>query len=120
MSSRAGTGLALALCAVAAAASGAGITAPANIAIVFGDDVGYGDLSCFGHPTSRTPNLDRLAREGSKLVQYLSAANICSPSRASLSELTRASRAVGHLTLLSSGPSGDGGRALMCTRLLAE
>jgi hypothetical protein len=47
----------------------AAIPAPTNIAIIFGDDVGYGDLSCFGHPTSRTPNLDRMAREGSKFVQ---------------------------------------------------
>ena len=55
-----------------------------NILIVFGDDVGYADLSCFGHPTARTPNLDKMAAEGAKLVQYLSAANICSPSRGSL------------------------------------
>eukprot|EP01043_Picozoa_sp_COSAG02_P009357 COSAG02_NODE_316_length_24889_cov_9.418556_5_plen_472_part_00 len=48
------------------------------------DDVGYGDPNCFGHPTARTPNLDRMAAEGAKLVQYLSAANICSPSRGSL------------------------------------
>ena len=55
-----------------------------NLLIIFGDDVGYADLNCFGHPTARTPNLDRMAAEGAKLVQYLSAANICSPSRGSL------------------------------------
>lgn len=55
-----------------------------NLLIVFGDDIGYADLNCFGHPTARTPNLDRMAAEGAKLVQYLSAANICSPSRGSL------------------------------------
>ena len=55
-----------------------------NLLIVFGDDVGYADLNCFGHPTARTPNLDKMAAEGAKLVQYLSAANICSPSRGSL------------------------------------
>jgi arylsulfatase A-like enzyme len=55
-----------------------------NVLIVFGDDVGYADLACFGHPTARTPHLDKMAAEGSKLVQYLSAANICSPSRGSL------------------------------------
>jgi arylsulfatase A-like enzyme len=55
-----------------------------NIFVMFGDDVGYGDLSCFGHPTSKTPHLDAFAASGSKLVQYLSAASICSPSRGSL------------------------------------
>ena len=62
----------------------AGHRAQTNIVIVFGDDIGYADFNCFGHPTSRTPQIDRLARNGSKLVQYLSAANICSPSRGSL------------------------------------
>ena len=34
-----------------------------NIVVIFCDDLGYGDLSCFGHPTIRTPNLDRMAAE---------------------------------------------------------
>ena len=55
-----------------------------NIFILFGDDIGAGDLGCFGHPTSRTPFLDRMAAEGAKLTMYESAANVCSPSRASL------------------------------------
>ena len=55
-----------------------------NVVIIFGDDQGYGDWGAFGHPTSRTPHLDALAASGSKLVQYCSAANICSPSRGSL------------------------------------
>ena len=52
------------------AAAAAPRPSPRNIAIVFGDDVGYGDLGCFGHPTSRTPNLDAMAATGAKLVQY--------------------------------------------------
>ena len=43
-----------------------------------------GDLGTFGHPTSETPNLDTMAAEGAKLMQYYSAATICTPSRASL------------------------------------
>ena len=42
-----------------------------NILIVFGDDIGYADLNCFGHPTARTPHLDKMAAEGAKLVQCL-------------------------------------------------
>lgn len=47
-------------------------------------DIGYADLGAFGHPTARTPHLDHFAATGSKLTQYYSAANICSPSRGSL------------------------------------
>jgi arylsulfatase A len=50
----------------------------------FFEDLGHGDLGAYGHPTSLTPNLNRFAREGQKLYQYYSAANICSPSRGSI------------------------------------
>lgn len=55
-----------------------------NIVLFFGDDIGFGDLGCFGNPTSETPYLDAMAAEGAKLVQYYSAASICSPSRGAL------------------------------------
>ena len=55
-----------------------------NIVIIFADDLGYGDLGCFGHPTIRTPNLDRMAAGGAKLTQFYSAAPVCTPSRAAL------------------------------------
>ncbi len=55
-----------------------------NFVIIYADDLGYGDLGCFGHPTIRTPNLDRMAAEGVKLTQFYSAASICTPSRAAL------------------------------------
>jgi arylsulfatase A-like enzyme len=55
-----------------------------NIVIIYADDLGYGDLGCYGHPTIRTPNLDRLAAEGMKFTQFYSAAPVCTPSRAAL------------------------------------
>jgi len=55
-----------------------------NIVVIYGDDLGYGDLGCFGHPTIRTPNLDRMAAEGMKWTQFYSAAPVCTPSRAAL------------------------------------
>jgi len=63
----------------------AGETAPRpNFVIVFTDDQGYGDLGCFGHPTLRTPHLDRMATEGQKWTQFYVAASVCTPSRAAL------------------------------------
>jgi len=55
-----------------------------NIVLFFADDLGYGDLGVFGHPTIRTPNLDQMASEGVKLTQFYVAASICTPSRAAL------------------------------------
>ena len=55
-----------------------------NIVVIFCDDLGYGDLGCFGHPTIRTPNLDRMASEGMRFTQFYSAAPVCTPSRAAL------------------------------------
>ena len=60
-----------------------GETTP-NIILIFVDDLGYGDLSCFGHPTIRTPNIDRMAAEGMRFTQFYVAANVCTPSRAAL------------------------------------
>jgi len=55
-----------------------------NFVVIFAADLGYGDLGCFGHPTIRTRNLDRMAAEGMKLTQFYSAARVCTPSRAAL------------------------------------
>ena len=59
-------------------------TGQPNIVILFADDLGYSDLGTFGHPTIRTPNLDRMAFEGIKLTTFYSAAPLCTPSRAAL------------------------------------
>ncbi len=55
-----------------------------NIIVLLADDLGYGDLSCFGSPAVKTPNLDRLAQEGMKFLNYYAASAVCSPTRASL------------------------------------
>ncbi len=55
-----------------------------NVIVIFCDDLGYGDLGCFGHPTIRTPWLDRMASEGQKWTQFYAAAPVCTPSRAGL------------------------------------
>ena len=55
-----------------------------NFIIIFADDLGYGDLGVFGHPTIRTPNLDRMAYEGQKWTQFYVAASVSTPSRAGL------------------------------------
>lgn len=55
-----------------------------NIIIIFADDLGYGDLGCFGHPTIQSPHIDNMAQEGLKLTQFYAAASICTPSRAGL------------------------------------
>ncbi|GMU22781.1 MAG: sulfatase [Phycisphaerae bacterium] len=55
-----------------------------NFLIVLCDDLGYGDLSCYGHPSIQTPNLDRLASQGMRLTSCYAAAPVCSPSRVGL------------------------------------
>jgi arylsulfatase A len=55
-----------------------------NIIIILADDLGYGDLSCYGHPTIHTPNLDRMATEGMRFTDFYVAATVCTPSRAAL------------------------------------
>src|SRR5689334_15798581 len=55
-----------------------------NIILILADDMGYGDLACFGHPKFKTPNLDRMAAEGARLTQFNTPAPFCAPTRASL------------------------------------
>ncbi|MEC7447674.1 MAG: sulfatase-like hydrolase/transferase, partial [Planctomycetota bacterium] len=52
-----------------------------NILFIFADDWGWGDLSCHGHPYIKTPNIDRLAREGTDFHRFTVASGVCSPSR---------------------------------------
>ncbi|XP_069031364.1 steryl-sulfatase [Embiotoca jacksoni] len=53
-----------------------------NLVLMMVDDLGIGDLGCYGNKTLRTPNIDQLAQEGVKLTHHIAAASLCTPSRA--------------------------------------
>lgn len=57
---------------------------PPNIVFMFADDLGYGDLGCYGHPYAKTPALDQLANEGTRFTQYYVTGVTCNPSRTGL------------------------------------
>ena len=52
-----------------------------NIIFILADDLGWGDLSCYGRPDFETPNIDRLAKEGVRFTNGYSAAPLCTPTR---------------------------------------
>ena len=70
---------AVALCLVSATQA-----AKPNFIIFHSDDMGYGDLGCYGHPMSDTPHIDKLATEGMKFASIYTSSPVCSPSRAGL------------------------------------
>ncbi len=57
---------------------------PPNIVIILADDLGFGDLSCFGQERFSTPNIDRLAAEGMRLTRHYAGSTVCAPSRSAL------------------------------------
>ncbi len=59
-------------------------TTPPNIVVFLADDLGYGDLGCYGNPIIKTPNIDKLAEEGVRMTDCHSGGTVCSPSRAAL------------------------------------
>ncbi len=63
--------------------SGAGASRP-NIVLILADDLGYGDLGCYGQQRILTPNLDRLATEGTRFTQVYAGSTVCAPSRCCL------------------------------------
>jgi arylsulfatase A len=74
------------LCTMAAAVGTSTLSAqpkPPNVVLIFADDLGYGDLGCYGS-SIRTPNLDRMAAQGTRFTNCESADPVCSPSRAAL------------------------------------
>ncbi|MEM8868279.1 MAG: sulfatase-like hydrolase/transferase [Verrucomicrobiota bacterium] len=62
----------------------AGSSPKPNVLLIYVDDLGYGDLGCYGHPVIQTPHLDQLASEGIKFTQHYAPSALCSPSRAAL------------------------------------
>nr|XP_020140586.1 LOW QUALITY PROTEIN: arylsulfatase E [Microcebus murinus] len=75
-----------------------------NMLLLMADDLGIGDVGCYGNSTIRTPNIDRLAEEGVMLTQHIAAASVCTPSRAAF--LT------GRYPVRSGMVSSDGYRVL--------
>jgi arylsulfatase A len=57
---------------------------PPNVVLIYCDDLGWGDLGCFGNRRIRTPNIDRLARQGTRFTSFYVAQAVCSASRAAL------------------------------------
>ncbi|MCK5465655.1 MAG: sulfatase-like hydrolase/transferase, partial [Bacteroidales bacterium] len=55
-----------------------------NIIFIMADDLGYGDLGCYGQDKIQTPNIDKLAREGMRFLQAYAGSTVCAPSRCSL------------------------------------
>jgi arylsulfatase len=71
------------LSAAASAAVATAATRPPNVVMIYCDDLGYGDLGCYGSKI-RTPNVDRMASEGVRFTHFYSGNPVCSPSRAAL------------------------------------
>ena len=74
-----------------------------NIIYILVDDLGYGDLSCYGQKVLKTPNIDRLAAEGMLFTQHYAGSTVCGPSRASL--LT--GKHTGHTSVRGNQPPGQ-------------
>src|SRR6476660_6664423 len=55
-----------------------------NIILIVADDLGYGDVGCYGQQKIETPNIDRLAKQGMRFTQFYAGTAVCAPSRASL------------------------------------
>ncbi len=76
--------LACLMCLVALASGERSLAEPPNLIFILSDDIGMGDLGCYGQRLIRTPNLDRMAAEGTRYLQAYSGTTVCAPSRASL------------------------------------
>jgi arylsulfatase A-like enzyme len=76
--------LSLAATTIPRAAAAADAPRPPNIIHIVGDDVGYDDLSCYGAPKIKTPNLDKLASQGVRFTSFYAPSPTCTPSRAAL------------------------------------
>ena len=88
-------------------------SAKPNIVIIMADDLGYGDVSCYGATKIKTPNIDRLAREGIKFTDAHTAASVCSPSRYGL----MTGRSPWRLRRKGNGYSLEPGRMTMASLL---
>ncbi len=77
---------------------------PPNIILILADDLGYGDLSCYGQTHFSTPNIDKLAKEGMRFTQSYAGATVCSPSR----NVLMTGMHTGHCYVRGNGRNPDG------------
>ena len=70
-----------------------------NIIYILADDLGYGDLGCYGQKIIKTPNLDRMAKEGMKFTRHYSGSTVCAPSRSALLQ----GKHTGHIYVRGNG-----------------
>ena len=108
-------GMMLATAAVFAADENAAADKP-NIVIILADDLGYGDVSCYGATKIKTPHIDQLARDGMKFTDAHTAASVCSPSRYGL----MTGRSPWRLHKKGNGYSLERGRMTMASLLKAN
>lgn len=92
--------------------SGAAESKPPNVVLIFADDLGYGDLGCYGATKVKTPHIDRLAKEGRRFTDAHSSSAVCTPSRVGL--LT------GQYPFRAQGGKGIWGPAPITSPLLIE
>jgi arylsulfatase A-like enzyme len=74
-------------------------TSKPNIIFILADDLGYGDLGCYGQEKIKTPNIDKLAKGGMKFTNFYAGSTVCAPSRASL----MTGRHTGHAAIRGNG-----------------
>ena len=89
---------------------------PPNIIFVLADDLGYGDLGCYGQKKIKTPNIDRLAAEGMRFTQCYAGSTVCAPSRACLMTGLH----TGHARIRGNGPLPLAGEDLTVAELLKQ
>ncbi len=99
----------LAICLLLATSSWSPLAAATkpNIVFILADDLGYGDLGCYGQTKIKTPNIDRLAAEGMRFTNFYSGCSVCAPSRCAL----MTGKHLGHATVrdnLERGPGLEG------------
>ena len=81
---------------------------PPNVVVILADDLGYGDLACYGHANHRTPQLDALARGGMRFTDFHSNGAVCSPTRAALMTGRYQQRCGVTEVLVAAGPRDRG------------
>jgi arylsulfatase A-like enzyme len=80
-----------------------------NIVFILADDLGYGDLGCYGQKTIRTPQIDRMAAEGIRFTQFYAGSTVCAPSRCVL----MTGKHLGHATVRgNASPENSGAQML--------